>query len=94
MVYKAFFSFRLTRLSMVKKEVVRAVEDSLIAGATNGRLQGIVTDAQLIVMLEQLSGGGSAGDEAPAASKKKIVIQRRKYKGMDEDDDDDDSDLL
>jgi len=33
---------RLSRLSMVKKELVRAVEDSILQGATNGRLQGKV----------------------------------------------------
>eukprot|EP00981_Chlorochromonas_danica_P008141 scaffold2028_cov181-Ochromonas_danica.AAC.19 len=86
---------RLTRLSLVKKELVRAVEDSIITGATNGRLSGKVTDEQLIAMLEQV--GGSAGGQEGSAlgvGKKKVVIQRRKYAGVDEDDDDDDSDLL
>jgi hypothetical protein len=51
-----------------------------------------VTEAQLIAMLEQISGGPDA--EGPSGGKKRgVVVQRRKY-GMDDDDDDDDSDLM
>lgn len=83
---------RISRLSLVKKEKARLVEDSLIKAATTGALKSKVTDAQLIAMLEQLNPkdgekGGAIG------GKKGIVIQRRKY-GMDDDDDDDNDDDL
>mmetsp|Transcript_16136 Transcript_16136/g.17485 ORF Transcript_16136/g.17485 Transcript_16136/m.17485 type:complete len:126 (-) Transcript_16136:2010-2387(-) len=86
---------RLSRLSLVKKEKARAVEDSLIAGATNGRLKSKVSEEQLIIMLEQISGGGGSGEaeEGRGGAKRGVVIQRRKY-GIDDDDDEDDSDLL
>jgi programmed cell death protein 5 len=83
---------RLSRLSLVKKDKARAVEDSLIAGATNGRLKSKVTEEQLIAMLEQISGGAGEEEAANGLKKKGVVIQRRRY-GM-EDDDDDDADLL
>lgn len=40
---------RLSRLSMVKKEKARAVEDSLLAGATNGRLKSKASRPLLIL---------------------------------------------
>eukprot|EP01035_Chromulina_nebulosa_P019636 gene19636-25547_t len=46
---------RLNRLSLVRKDKARAVGDSIISAATNGRLKGKVTEEQLIAMLEQLS---------------------------------------
>ena len=76
----------------MKKDKARAVEDSLIRGATNGHLKSKVSEEQLITMLEQISGG--KGEEAVEGGKKKgVIIQRRKY-GYDDDDEDDDSDLL
>jgi DNA-binding TFAR19-related protein (PDSD5 family) len=71
---------------MVNKEKVRAIEESLIAAATSGKLQSKVSEEQLIAMLEQ-------GDGPVATKKSGVVMQRRKY-GMDDDDDDDDSDLM
>mmetsp|Transcript_2716 Transcript_2716/g.3733 ORF Transcript_2716/g.3733 Transcript_2716/m.3733 type:complete len:120 (-) Transcript_2716:9-368(-) len=84
---------RLARLSLVKKEKARTIEDSLIKAATNGQLKGKVTEEQLIVMLEQISGP-SENSEGAKAGKKSIIIQRRKYDGIDDDDNDDDSDLI
>lgn len=76
-------------MALVKKEMARAVEDSVIRAATNGQLKGKVTEPQLITMLEQISGSESAETSAP---KKKITVQRRKY-DMDDDDDDNDDDF-
>ncbi|KAJ1426228.1 double-stranded DNA-binding domain-containing protein [Ochromonadaceae sp. CCMP2298] len=77
---------RLQRLAIVKKEKVRAIEESLIAAATSGKLQSKVSEEQLIAMLE--------GADGPVATKKAaVVMQRRKY-GFDEEEDDDDSDLM
>jgi programmed cell death protein 5 len=83
---------RLARLALVKKEKARSVEDSLIQAAQNGRLPGKVSEAQLIVMLEQLSGHEEEG-LGNIPRKSKVVIQRRKY-SFDDDNDNDDSDLL
>ncbi len=51
-----------------------------------------VTEAQLIAMLEQISGS-TEGEGSVGLAKKGVTIQRRKY-GFDDDDDDDDSDLM
>ena len=86
---------RLSRLALVKKEKARAVEDSLIRAAQSGSLKGRVTEAQLIAMLEQISGGAGTADggDEGGRPKKGITVQRRKT-GFEDDDDDDDSDLL
>ena len=82
---------RMSRLAMVKKEHARAVEDSLINAATSGQLKSRVSEEQLIVMLEQISGKAdtAGGSTQPGRG---ITIQRRKT-GFEDDDDDDDSDL-
>ena len=81
---------RMSRLALVKKEHARAVEDSLIGAATNGQLKSRVSEEQLIVMLEQISG---KSESATGSSQGRgITIQRRKT-GFEDDDDDDDSDL-
>ena len=81
---------RMSRLAMVKKEHARAVEDSLIGAATNGQLKSRISEEQLIVMLEQISGKGNAGGETLQG--RGVTIQRRKT-GFEDDDDEDDSDL-
>eukprot|EP01032_Pedospumella_encystans_P009268 gene9268-10926_t len=81
---------RLSRLSIVKKDKVRAIEDTLITAATSGKLPGRVTDEQLIALLAQSEGGDAA---AAGGKKSSVIVQRRKY-GFDEEEDDDDSDLL
>ena len=83
---------RMKRLALTRKEKARAVEDSLINAATNGRLGGKVTEEQLIQMLEQISGEDTS-TAASNGNKGKVNIQRRKY-GMDDDDDDDNDDDL
>ena len=86
---------RMKRLALTRKEKARAVEDSLINAATNGRLGGKVTEEQLIQMLEQISGEDStAGSGSGGGGKGKVNIQRRKYGFDDEDDDDNDDDLM
>ena len=84
---------RLARLALVKKEKARSVGDALISAATNGKLAGKMSEAQLIQMLEQLSGNAEADTKFGGGGPKKVVILRRKY-GFDDDDEDDDSDLL
>ena len=77
--------------SLVKQDMVRAVEDSLIQAATNGQLKSRISDEGLKKMLEQMSADG--GSDFNSTKPKKVVIQRRKMKGF-EDDDDNDDDLL
>jgi programmed cell death protein 5 len=85
---------RMKRLALTRKEKARAVEDSLINAATNGRLGGKVTEEQLIQMLEQINGEDSTGGGSAGGGKGKVNIQRRKYGFDDEDDDDNDDDLM
>ena len=82
---------RMSRLAMVKKEHARAVEDSLINAATAGQLKTRVSEEQLIVMLEQISGKGDSAGGSTQGSRG-ITIQRRKT-GFEDEDDDDDGDL-
>ena len=85
---------RISRMAIVRKDKARAVEDSLIRGATNGQIKTKISEEQLIKMLENIGGdGGSEGGAGAGTGKKGVVVQRRKY-GIDDDDDDDDSDLL
>lgn len=81
---------RMSRLAMVKKDHARAVEDSLIGAATSGQLKSRVSEEQLIVMLEQISGKGDAA--GGTLQGRGVTIQRRKT-GFEDDDDEDDSDL-
>lgn len=83
----------MSRLSLVRADTARAVEDALITGATNGKIQTKLTEKQLISMLEQYGGAGSDGPQG-GIGKKGLTIQRRKYNGLDEDDDDNDDDLM
>ncbi|CAG8627080.1 10771_t:CDS:2 [Ambispora leptoticha] len=46
---------RLARISMVKEEKARAVEDLLIRMAQTGQLRGKVGESQLIDLLEQIN---------------------------------------
>ena len=85
---------RMKRLALTRKEKARAVEDSLINAATNGRLGGKVTEEQLIQMLEQISGEDNTAGGSSGGGKSKVNIQRRKYGFDDEDDDDNDDDLM
>jgi programmed cell death protein 5 len=88
---------RLRRLALVRKDTARAVEDSLIKAATTGKLAQMVSEAELIKMLDKLcggTGGGTGEGEGGGGPKKKITIQRRKYGIDDDDDDDNDDDLM
>jgi programmed cell death protein 5 len=83
---------RLSRLSLVKKEFARSVEDSVINAAKSGQLKARVTEEHLIAMLEQLSGSKEGDGGGVGGGKGGITIQRRKT-GFEDDDDDSDSDL-
>uniref|UniRef100_A0A6U1MCS4 Programmed cell death protein 5 n=1 Tax=Fibrocapsa japonica TaxID=94617 RepID=A0A6U1MCS4_9STRA len=76
---------RLGNIAAVKPEKARGVEDLLLKAATNGQLQGKVTESQLVSMLESI--GKEEGKHAT-----KVIIQRKKY--FDDSDDDNDDDLL
>lgn len=82
---------RLSRLRLVRKEQCRAVEDALISAATNGKLQGKVSEVELIKLLEQFTGGAESSGGGRGTSR--VVIQRKRN-NFDDDDDDDDSDLM
>jgi programmed cell death protein 5 len=77
---------RLARVSMVRPENARAVENHIINLARQRKLQDRVDENVLVAMLEQVSdqakelGGGV----------KKVTIVRKKRAGEDDDDDDDD----
>ncbi|KAI8814818.1 PDCD5-related protein [Cladochytrium replicatum] len=73
---------RLSRVSIVKPEKARAVEDYLLKLAQSRQLSGKVAEGQLIELLEQISNQGK--------TENKIVYNRRR---SDSDDDDDDDDL-
>ncbi|KAK9707775.1 hypothetical protein K7432_009985 [Basidiobolus ranarum] len=72
---------RIARISIVKAEKARAVEDLLIRMAQTGQLRGKVTESHLIELLEQINS-----QQKPET---KIVFNRRKF----DDDSDDEFDL-
>ncbi|CAG8780579.1 7606_t:CDS:2, partial [Racocetra persica] len=69
---------RLARISIVKAEKARAVEDLLIRMAQSGQLRGKVSESQLIDLLQQINQ-----QQKP---EKKIVYDRNRRK-FDEDSD-------
>ncbi|KAJ3191920.1 hypothetical protein HK101_007293 [Irineochytrium annulatum] len=71
---------RLLRISMVKADKARAVEDLLIRMAQAGQFRGKISEKMLIDLLEQLN------DQQKAEPT--VKIQRRRF------DDSDDEDLL
>jgi len=75
---------RLSRISLVKPDKARRLEEMIIMMAKQGRLRGALDDNALKNMLEQIS----AGDEA-APAKAAVVYDRRRYA----DDSDDEIDL-
>ena len=77
---------RLARVSMVRPENARAVENHIINLARQRKLQDRVDEGVLVAMLEQVS------DQAKefGGAVKKVTIVRKKRAGEDDDDDDDD----
>uniref|UniRef100_A0A0G4HWT8 Programmed cell death protein 5 n=1 Tax=Chromera velia CCMP2878 TaxID=1169474 RepID=A0A0G4HWT8_9ALVE len=76
---------RLGRISLVKPEKGRQVEEILLQMAMSGRVQGPIGEQTLISLLEQVnekSGEGSRNGP-------RVQIQRRRDT-LDSDDDDDD----
>ncbi|KAJ9061531.1 hypothetical protein DSO57_1019723 [Entomophthora muscae] len=82
---------RLQRISLVKPDKARAVEDRLISLAQSGRLRGVVTEQALIQFLSQISQAqsGSGSFDAPDSntSGPKIVYSRRRFDDSDDEDD-------
>ncbi|OLL22658.1 hypothetical protein NEOLI_002463 [Neolecta irregularis DAH-3] len=72
---------RLSRISIVKPERARAVEDLIIQSAQQGRLRSRVSEKELIDLLDQISKQESNKREA------KIVYTRRTIADENEDDD-------
>lgn len=75
---------RLNRVSIVKPENARAIEEHLIRLARSGKLQAKVDEDTLIKMLEDV---GKQAD-THSGGVKKITIQRKKR--IDDDSDDED----
>ena len=75
-------SLPVNRISLVKPEKARAVEDHLIRMARSGKLKGEqLSDARLSEMLESMA-------EKEAGTK--VVIKRRTFDDSDSEDNDDD----
>ncbi|KAJ3290622.1 hypothetical protein HDU79_003099 [Rhizoclosmatium sp. JEL0117] len=72
---------RLARISIVKQEKARAVEDLLIRMAQSGQLRGKVNENMLIDFLEQLN------EQQAAKVESKIKITRRPVADSDDDED-------
>lgn len=68
----------MARISLVKPEKARAIEDMIISAARRGGLSGKVTEERLVDLLEQVS-------DQSTGKATKITIQRRK--AFDDDDD-------
>ena len=79
---------RLKRIKLVRKEKAAQIEAQLVNAAMNGTLQGKISEAKLIEMIEGGDKAGGGGGGGP-----KIAIQRKNY-GFDGDDDDDNDDDL
>ncbi|KAJ3405185.1 hypothetical protein CcCBS67573_g04822 [Chytriomyces confervae] len=72
---------RLARISIVKPEKARAVEDLLIRMAQSGQLRGKINENMLIDLLEQLN------EQQAAKVESKIKITRRPVADSDDDED-------
>ncbi|PWN92464.1 hypothetical protein FA10DRAFT_266222 [Acaromyces ingoldii] len=73
---------RLSRISLVKPEKARAIQDLLIRMAQSGQVRQRVTEQQLIGLLDQVEG--NSADGSGTASK---ITYTRKKTAMDDDDD-------
>lgn len=76
---------RLGRVSVVKPELARAVEDHLLGLFRSGKLREQVPEGLLMKLLEQAGGAGAGGGGGPT----KVVVQRKKRADDDSDNDDD-----
>eukprot|EP00320_Phaeocystis_rex_P021748 CAMPEP_0119091238 /NCGR_PEP_ID=MMETSP1178-20130426/155608_1 /TAXON_ID=33656 /ORGANISM="unid sp, Strain CCMP2000" /LENGTH=131 /DNA_ID=CAMNT_0007074721 /DNA_START=43 /DNA_END=438 /DNA_ORIENTATION=+ len=70
---------RLNRISLVKPDKARKLEDMVLMMAQRNQLREALSDAQLKQMLEQISDSG--GDD----SRSKVVIDRRRRDDSDSD---------
>ncbi|GLD97928.1 hypothetical protein PINS_up006625 [Pythium insidiosum] len=74
---------RLSRISIVKPEKARAIEDMVIQMAQRGQLTTKIDENKLIELLNR------AG-ETEEKQRTKVMMKRRTYFSDEEDDDDDD----
>ena len=79
---------RLGRIRMVRESKAKAVENSIVSMALQGKLPGRISEDKLIEILER--GNSQKGGTQEHGQ---INIQRKRY-AFDSDDDDDDDDLL
>lgn len=82
---------RLQRISLVKPDKARAVEDQLISLAQTGRLRGIVSEQALIQFLNQLNQPPFTSNPSLVSetntSGPKIVYSRKRFEDSDDDED-------
>jgi programmed cell death protein 5 len=81
---------RLGRIKLVKPEKVEAVENSIVAMATQGKLPARINEGKMIEILER----GSMKKAGEAEKAQRISIQRKRYALDSDDEDDNDDDLL
>lgn len=74
----------MNRISLVKPDKARVVENRIIQMAKSGALKGEqVSDKRLTDLLANMADAGTTGAT-------KVVMKRRTYDDSDDDDDDDD----
>merc|ERR1712106_642793 len=73
---------RLNRISLVKPDKARKLEDMVLMMAQRNQLREALSDAQLKQMLEQISDNGAGGE-----SRSTVVIDRRRMANDDSDSD-------
>jgi programmed cell death protein 5 len=75
---------RLSRVSLVKPENARAVEEHIIRLARQNKLQGKIDEDTLKKMLEDV---GKLAESASGGVKKVVIVHKKK--NIEDDDDDD-----
>jgi len=78
---------RLGRIRMVRESKAKAIENSIVSMALQGKLPGKISEDKLIELLERGNAQQSGGQEG------QISIQRKKYAFDSDDDSDNDDDL-
>lgn len=78
---------RLGRIRMVRESKAKAVENSIVSMALQGKLPGKISESKLIEILERGSASQSGAQEG------QISIQRKRYAFDSDEDSDNDDDL-
>ena len=73
---------RLNRISLVKPDKARKLEDMVLMMAQRNQLREALSDSQLKQMLEQISDSGAGGE-----TRSTVVIDRRRMANDDSDSD-------